>query len=292
MSMSLLTGLSIDSLVFDNQNFILQEIHGIESPTLRLPRYNLPGANGTAVSNALFAERAISIKGYVNAPDGTPSSLAQSVYLANRRTLINSVAYKRDVNGNLFSQLMTITLMDGTQVTCNVFLDKPLQMGFSIGNTSYEEFQLTFIAPDPNLYSTIQNVTNIGLAVGGGVAVPTAVPLSLASSSGGQAIITNVGTNVAFPVITLVGPLTNPFIANLTTNQYMQLNMVINATDAPVIINMGAPSIMQNGGDISANRTTFSTYWGLFGGNNTIGFSASAGSGTATVGFYPSYAGI
>jgi len=290
--MNLITALSIDTLVFDNQNFVLQDIKGLESPTLRLPRYNQPAGNGANISNALFGERPLSIKGMVIVPDNIPYSQKLITYLANRNTLINALSYKRDVNGNILSQTMMVTFINGVSVTCQVLQDKPLQMGFSEGQPDFEEFQFTLIAPDPNLYSTVQTSVTIGLAVGGGTAVPTHIPLSLAASSGGQAVVTNAGANEAFPVVTLVGPLTNPFIANLTTNQFMQLNMTILSTDPPVIIDMNAQTILQNNNDISANKTLNSTYWGLFREANLIGFSASAGSGSANISFFPSFSGV
>jgi len=291
-NLQLITGLSIDTLVFDNQNFVLQGIKGLESPLLRIPRYNLPAQSGAAVSNALYGERAISITGMVITPDGTPHSQSQSIYLANRLTIIDALSYKTSVSGNLLPQTLTITFTNGTMITAQVFQDKPLQMGFTEGQPDFEAFQIMLVAVDPNLYSTIVSSTNISLAAGGGTAVPTPVPISLAASSGGQAIINNPGANVAYPTITLNGPLTNPFIANFTTNQSMQLNMTIALNASPVIINMANQTITQNNNDVSANKTLTSVYWGLFREANIIGFSASSGSGTANVSFYPSFSGV
>ena len=294
MSMFLITALSIGNLAFDNRNFVLQEVKGLESPMLRLPRYNLPAQSGAAISNALYGERAISIKGMVITPDGTPASLSQLVYLTNRSTLINALSYQRDISGNLIPQTMTVTLANGITVTCQVFQDKPLQLAFSQGQPDFEDFQITLVAPDPNLYSATVTSANVGLAVGGGTAVPTHMPISLASSSGGQITVNNNGANTAYPIITLTGPLTNPFIANLTTNQFMQLNMTIGGTASPVVINMtpGVQTILQGTSDVSANKTLNSTFWGLLAGSNSIGFSASAGSGTANASFFPSYSGV
>ena len=72
--MNLITALSIDTLVFDNQNFVLQDVKGLESPALRLPRYNQPAGNGANISNALFGERPIAIKGMVIVPDNVPNN--------------------------------------------------------------------------------------------------------------------------------------------------------------------------------------------------------------------------
>lgn len=298
MAMQVITALSLGAINFDQSNYILQDIKGLESPLLRIPRYNLPGSNGAAISNTLFGERAIVIKGTVTVPDNTASNQRIITYLNNRNALINAVSYKRDIFNDLVPLTLTVTLANGVQVTSQVFQDKPLQMGFSMGQPEWEEFQITLVAPDPNLYSTQQSSTTIELASGGGVAIPTnytppiTYVLSLAPSSGGQAIINNIGANNAFPLITLTGPLTNPYIANLTLNEFIQLNYTIGINDAPVIIDMNAQTITQSNNDISQYKTIPSEFWGLFTGNNNIGFSASAGSGNAKVTFFPSFSGL
>ena len=147
--MNLITGLSIDGLVFDGVNFILQDIKGLEFPSVRLPRYNLPGSSGAYVSNTLYGERAIRIKGVVNAPDGSVTT-----YLSNRNTLINALSFKRDAIDDIVPQIMTVTLANGQVLTTQAYVDTPLAMGFSPDQTDYEEFLITLIAPDPGLYSS------------------------------------------------------------------------------------------------------------------------------------------
>lgn len=286
--MNNITSLSIGSVTFGNNNsFFLEEVKGLEFPTVRLPRFNLPGQSGGFISNALYGERAIKMKGIVQSSD-----FSRATYVNNRSTLINQLIFLRDVNNNLSGQTMTITLANGQVLTTTVYVDTPLQMGYESDIDHWAEFQVSFVCPDPNLYSAIQSSTSISLAVGGGTAIPTPIPISLAPSSGGQATITNIGGVIVYPIITLTPPLTNPFIANFTTNQFMKLLMTINVGAGNVVIDMNQKTITQNGFDVSTNMTSDSNFWGLFPGNNNIGFSATSGSGQALVSFYPAFLGI
>lgn len=286
--MNNITSLSIGSITFGNNNsFFLEEVKGLEFPTVRLPRFNLPGQSGGFISNALYGERAIKMKGIVQSAD-----FSRATYINNRTTLINQLTFIRDVNNNLSGQTMTITLANGQIVTTIVYVDTPLQMGYESDIDHWVEFQVSFVAPDPNLYSTIQSNTTINLAVGGGTAIPTPVPISLLPSSGGSAVITNIGGVTIYPLITLVPPLTNPFISNLTTNQFLELNMTLTVGQPNVLIDMNAQTITQGGLDVSSNAVAGSSFWGLFPGNNTVGFSATAGSGSCGVSFFPAFLGV
>lgn len=285
--MRTITSLTIDDLSFDGSNYILQEVKGLESPLTRLTRYNLPGNSGAYISNALYGERSIAIKGIVNAPNGTRTS-----YLQNRISLINALAYKRDDSNNITPQTLTITLESGLILTTDVYIDTPLQMGFSMDQVEYEEFQITLIAADPNLYSTTNTTSTVTLPIGGGTAIPTAIPISLAPSSGGSVVVNNPGSATSFPVITLNAPLTNPYITNLRTEQFLQIHYTLNIGDLPLVIDTAAQTIYQGLNNVTGIQSSDSTFWGILSGNNTIGFSAAAGTGTAGISFFATYIGV
>lgn len=287
MAMRTITGLSIDGITFDGTNYILQEVTGLESPLLRVTRYNLPGGSGAFISNVLYGERSIRLKGIVNAPNGS-----RVTYLANRIALINALTYKRDNSNNIVPQVMTITLENGQVLTTNVYMDTPLQMGFSMDQVDFEEFQVTFVAADPNLYSSTQSSYNVSLPIGGGTAIPTPIPISLAPSSGGSVVANNPGSVTSQPVITLTAPLTSPYITNLRTGQFLQIGYTLNIGDASLVIDCTAQTIFQGSNNITGIQSSDSTFWGILSGNNTIGFSAAAGSGTAAITFYPTYIGV
>lgn len=276
-----------DPINFDGVNFILTEVKGLEHPTVRLPRYNLPGSSGAYISNALYGERRIAIKGVVNAPDNSIDT-----YLANRSKLINCLAIARDSSGNLQPQTITITLQNGDILTTTGYIDTPLQMGFSPDQVGFEEFQITFVAPDPNLYSSTSLSGTAQLPVGGGTAIPTAIPISLAPSSGGSVTLINSGSTTSYPLITLNGPLTNPYITNQRTGQFLKISYTINVGDLPVIINCSTQTITQGTNNKTGIQSSDSSFWGILSGTNVIGFSATGGSGDCTVSFNPTFIGV
>jgi Phage tail protein len=292
MSMQIIESLTISSpnapsITFDGSNYILEEVTGLESPKTRLPRYNLPGNSGAFISNALYGERSIVIKGYVNAPDGSINT-----YLTNRTNLINVLTYARDNQNVLQPQTLSIVLTNGFSLTASVYVDTPLAMGFSSDQVDYEEFQVTLVAADPNLYSSTEETFTINLPVGGGTAIPTAIPISLAPSSGGQVVVTNPGSNISYPVITLTAPLTNPYITNLKTNQFIKINYILNPGDQDLVIDCSAQSITQGVNNKNGVQSQDSTFWGILAGSNTLGFSAAAGSGNCVGIFYPVFVGV
>ena len=284
---ALITSVVIDSLIFDGTNYSISNLSGLESPTVRLPRYNLPGTDGAFVSNALYGERAIKITGTINAPDSDPLT-----YLANRTTLINALNFKRDIDNNIVPQLMTITMANGQVLTTQVYVDNPVQMAFSSDKTDYEDFIVTFVAADCNLYGINKNTSTLTYPIEGGTTVPTAIPLSLGSSSGGSIIINNTGSTTTYPIITINAPVINPYIINLTTNKFMQILYTLSEGSEPLVVDCNTNTIFQGSNDITGIQTQNSTFWGLNSGNNTINYSGTSGSGSISLDYYFSFIGV
>jgi hypothetical protein len=374
-----ITGLQIGSLIFDGSNYIPRTVSGLEMPKTRLPRYNLPGASGAYISNALYGERLVQIKGYVHAPDGKRTTL-----LANRTTLINSLAYQYDSNGLPLPTTVIFTLENGQVLTMNAYMsdNMPLQLNFSEDQVDYEDFLITLISPnytlasqtaingtvnlpvsgpttgiggvlqtvgtgqhdltsggvftdvvghtytilihtdgshfqfkvDSGAYSADIAITGSAQTLANGVTVTfghtsgytvtdtftivatygiyTAIPLSLASSSGGSLVINNIGSANAFPIITLTSVLNTPYIANQTTGGFLRINRTINLGDSNIIINCANQTVFQGVNNITGAQSFDSTFWSLVTGNNTIAFSAAGGTGNATISFYPVFLGV
>jgi hypothetical protein len=282
-----ITPSGVNPIVFDGTNFILSSVKGLESPKVRLPRFDLPGSSGAFISNALYSERSLQLQGYVNAPDGS-----RVTYLNNRTALINALSYQYSLAGTPQPVLLTIGLENGQLVQTSGYVDTPLAMAFSEDSVDYEAFHLSLVCPDPNLYGTVAITGQVGLPVGGGAAIPTAIPISLAAGSGGALTLTNIGSQPTSPTITLTAPLTNPYITNQRTGAFLKFNYTINIGDAPVVVNCATQTITQGANTLTGVISQDSTFWSLLPGQNTIGFSASAGSGTATVTFNPVFIGV
>lgn len=281
---NIITALSIDDLVFDNTNFVLQEIQGLEMPIVRLPRYNLPGQSGAFISNALYGERSIKIKGLVNVNTNN-----MTTFLSNRRTVIDNLGFQYDINNRPVARTMTIALIDGRILTTDIFIDTPLQMKFSENQVGYEDFLITAIAPDFRLYlETIMDT--IPFPVIGGVPIPTPIPMSFSYTSGGILTVDNIGVVDVFPIITFHAPLNIPYIINFTSGEFIELNY--NVTGDDVIIDCQNQTITQGGVDITGVQTSDSVFFTILQGLNDLGFNAIGGSGDCDISFTPAFLGI
>src|SRR6266567_4644695 len=112
------------------------------------------------VSNQLYGERVITIKGVCNGTN-------VSTYLANRATITNVLSIARDNNNNLQSLILSFTLANGTSFTANCYTAKELSLAFGEDQIEWTTFQIQLIAPDPSLYSTVSSSSNISLPIQG-----------------------------------------------------------------------------------------------------------------------------
>ncbi len=291
--MQVITGLQIQSpilpspLIFDSRNFILQKAEGFEFPLMRLPRFNLPGQSGGFVSNQLYGERVVKLTGVINAPDGKINT-----YLANRSTLINSVAIALADDGTPQPLIMQVTLQNGQVLVLGVYLSNELSSIFDINLVDDGNFLLQFAAPDPNLYAITPISTTISLASIAGTPIPTPIPMSLLPLSGGSAIINNPGAVPAPPSITVKAPVVNPYIINFRTGQFLNINYTLNVGDQSLVIDCRNHRITQGTNDVTGIQSPDSTFFNILPGANTIGYSAASGSGTITVLIFPVYIGV
>ncbi len=84
-----------------------------------------------------------------------------------------------------------------------------------------QEDTIELVAPDPTWYDPNQVSVPFGQAIGGtGMAVPLVIPFTLAGSTMNQSIlVNNAGSFITYPIITIVGPISNCVITNQTTGE-------------------------------------------------------------------------
>lgn len=151
--------------------------------------------------------------------------------------------------------------------------------------------QVEFFCPDPNYYdSTLQTAVMTVSAPPGRVYNRT---YNLVYGFGSYATLTNVvnsGWATTYPTITVVGPITNTTLGNVTTGQYLNLSGTITNTDSLVIdlqnrlitLNgVSARNLLSTGAWFDAPPGTSQYY--LTGSTTTPGLT------TATVAWYNAY---
>lgn len=261
-------------------------VQGLDAPDYRLVQYPIPGQDYARVASNFYDARTITLTGLITGQ--TPAA-----YQQNRAALSSATLLQRDSNGYPVTTKLLFTTMDGNQYFCNVIPKKPI---FAHTMLTHTKYQLSLVAPDARIYGVGQQSSgNITTLVGGGFIVPTVVPVVGSGSSGGSAAVTNSGNVESHPIITFVGPLTNPYIQNQATGYAFQIDYTITGGNS-VVVDMYNKTVVLDGSQnlISTLDATNNYWWTIQPGQNTIQLSTSNSSdgGYVQVSFYSAYNGV
>lgn len=266
--------------------FLVQTpIEGLDGPTRRINAYARAGQDGQRVSSHFYDNRIVPLVGRVY------SDTSFQEFEDRRKALIAATAIKRDNNNQPLPIRVSFTTMAGQNYYVDVFFDRPVM---PLEQPVDSTFLITGTSVDPYIYAA-SGITTAAISPpsGGGYIVPMIGPYVSAATTGGSAIINNAGSESAWPIITLTGPLTTPVVTNTTTSTYLQLNYTI-ATGDQVIIDMANHTISLNGGSLIATRTSASNWWSLAPGNNsvTLTTSSTGDTGSMVVAYNTPYIGV
>lgn len=267
--------------------YILQKpVEGFDAPDYRTTYYDSPGQDYGVVSQAYYSSRTITLTGIVKGD-------TVSQYETNRNALAAACGINRDSNGYPVLTPITFTTLAGDEYFINVQFKKPT---FPMNDITFTNFQLIALAPDARIYGA-QKVDSgaITVAQGGGFTLPVTLPIVFANSSGGGAALTNNGNTASHPIVTFTGPLTNPYIRNVTTGLAFQLDYTIPG-GSYVVVDMYNKTVLFNGNQNFINNIDpVNQDWFVIepGPNNFIlSTGNNADTGGVDVSFYPAYSGI
>jgi len=250
--------------------YLIQGIDGLfGGVTPKYISHELPHKHGTLAYPSYLNERTITLTGFILGRSEAETN-TKVAYLARACTILAAtVPLKFQVPGMPALQCWVKT-KDAPEI-------KVLHAGVA-------SFNIQLVAPDPFLYSQAlysEVAYWKGGTVGGGVPIPTKIPLAIAmakpvSTSQGNGVV-NSGTIDAMPTIDIHGYVADPTIINNTTGKSFRLNFTI-VKDNYIRVNTAFRLVRLNG---TANRySTFKgTFFSLAPGTNNILFKAWVGSG-------------
>lgn len=119
-------------------------------------------------------------------------------------------------------------------------------------NSNIQTLTLTYTPPNGRVYNRVYNLT-----YGGGSAIL-------------QGTVANNGWATTYPTITIVGPITNPQVSNLTTGNTLYMRGSYSSADT-IVVDLYNKLITVNG-NAARNILTGGTWFGAQPGNNTFGF--------------------
>ena len=250
---------------------LFRTLEGFAYPTVRPVIEDLPVREGSHYITSKFGRRRIGINAHlvndcINKRRELVSAMSQGALKVLRFTTFDDLELQAEVEvvsvNALYTKLATPILVE-------------------------------LVAPDPRLYSqALQSTTTVTTNIIGGTEIPTAIPLSLAVTSGVQKpIIINNGTSSAPATFVIEGPGTNFTIQNQTTGDILYLNLTLLTGERVTITETTAVK----GTNQNVFGSVSGTRWSVQPGSNIVHFDALTGSDSntkLTVSFRHSYMGV
>jgi hypothetical protein len=174
-------------------------------------------------------------------------------YFAKRKTLMN-IFKPKDIPIKL-----RLTLPDGSQRQIDTYYQKGLNANSADKTVYYHRFAVALKAPDPTWYDPNGYNVAFGVVSASGFTVPMSVPTSVGRSTIGQTVsIDYTGSWDSYPIITVVGPVTNLVITNDTTGDVLDFTgYTINAgTTVTIDTRYGFKSVISDAGTNLIDKLT------------------------------------
>lgn len=263
--------------------FVSTPIDGLGAPSKSTTQYDRSGADGIRITNQFDRGRLVSVRGFIKATCG-------SDHAAQRRVMA-SLFRKSKIAGVLQDKTLRLVDFDGSDYTIE---GQIVDSSMPKSDPKYSRYQFQFLAKTPEIPGTTEKTATVTVSTGGSLSIPLSLPVSFEGGVDGSQTITNAGDEVAWPIITLNGPLTNPRITNADTEEYLQLNLTISSGNS-VVVDMRNRTVIQNGSLNQISKVTeLSTWWSIDPGSNQIVLETSASDpgGNAVLAWHDAYSGI
>ena len=263
------------------------DIKGLEMPAIRLPNFDRPNVDGAIVPNQLYGGRLISFSGRVYAT-------TVSAYRTLRRTLEQAVAIQRTA-GVLYPITLKMTTMDDLALQVEVYTKA---FEFPDKDMLFSTFRMDLFAPSLFLLGQTLKTRNLYTFFGGGMEIPTAIPMDMNVGGESVDILDNLGNVNANPIITLVGPLNTPTITNETTGEAMTISYNLNVNTKRIVIDTEKRTVVYYASLSAAGTNLRSALTGDFitlaPGNNSVKLTLASynADGVAQFAWRDSYGGI
>lgn len=247
-------------------DYTVEEITGLWNIPLRINRDDKTGKDGGLFYSAKYGARTISFNGKIKS--STSSGLNNAIR-----------AFTAAFSKNISTLPLKIRLSDNTEKTIYAYVSSMPEIVLTVKEMGsfVAIYRVSLVCEDPFFIDVATYSDSVGLIQLGGFSIPTTIPISSPSSSGGTLTINNTGDVEVYPKLTITGALNcqNPTIKNSTTGEQVQFLGTLIASDILIIQNT------QSGLEVTLNGSNALQYlsgdlFSLVVGNNTIVFSASA----------------
>lgn len=242
---------------------------GVGSPGTKLIEADNPNGDGGRIVNQFYEKRIITLGGYLN-------SDTVADYMALRRELGDALSFWGA------EKTFKVTTSDGLLLQFNAIASGSLSLDPEAGVISSCNWEIPLLLSDPRIYSQTEH-SGIGYktVVGGGFALPTALPINMSGGQSNTLIVNNAGSAYVTPtLVRIYGPGTDFTLTNidsalslvytgtLTSNEYVEFDFKNHTAKLNGISNVY--------GNVSGD------WFQLAPGNNNIAFVVASGSDDTT----------
>ena len=257
---------------------------GLQSAARRVSKFDLSGQHGAFVTSSFYGGRTLAVSVQI---------FGSSV--ANFASRVNDFLAELDLDAA--PATLSFTTAEGDTYFVTGYAQQ-VNDGPKFGERRYGTYVFEFFCEDYRIFDDTLNSEQIFLAdSSGGFTIPTIIPISFGSASGGYAVLTNNGNTNASPTITFNGPLTADItVYNATTDKRFTYRADI-ANGYSVIVDTKNKTVVDQDG---ANRmlyvsTTYRDFIELVPGDNEIYFSHGGAyntTGNVVFEWYDAYLGV
>lgn len=188
---------------------VLTNASGFDSPEVRESAADLVEMDGGIHGAFYYSRRAVVLEGLIRASSAEDRNLKATILQRASNAVRADAQLKWTPDGGI-----------------EQFLYVRRQSRLAIEGGFNKSFQLPLVASDPRIYSTSLLSVQIDAAGSGSVgrSYPRVYPIDYGgSTAAGQGNVINEGSHQTPPLLRLDGPLTNPAIRNVSTDQTITL---------------------------------------------------------------------
>ncbi|MET3349045.1 UNVERIFIED_ORG: hypothetical protein ABID57_000714 [Arthrobacter sp. UYEF1] len=269
---------SIDTLaIFLQTNYSLTGVDGLDAPPYRVSSYENAGEDGGKVGAAFYGSRLVTLTGIVKGESAADYNQA-------RRNLAYMCRIRKDSSGFPTMTPLSFTTLDGVAYT---FSGQIKSFRIDTKYPTFGKFIVTIVCPDPALYGAAITSGQVTRPSGGTVSFPlTFSPtFSFGTGTGGNASVYNYGNADVWPIITLRGVGTSPYMYSASRGKNMKLNYTTTLSSDVIVIDMKNKTIVLNGAtNLLSSKDTDSDWFSIQAGVVTaIQFNTASSSDTMTM---------
>ncbi|MDQ0672934.1 hypothetical protein QFZ36_000495 [Pseudarthrobacter siccitolerans] len=231
---------SVDTLAILNAtNYVLTDVDGLDAPPYRVTASENAGEDGGSVGAAFYGSRLVTLSGIVSATNAAD-------YHQARRNLAYMCRIRKDSYGYPTMTPFSFTTLDGVAYTFSGQIK-----GFKVETKrpTYGKFFISIVCPDPAIYGAAFTSGAVTRPSGGTVSFPLTfdTTFEFGTGTGGSASIYNYGNADVWPIITLRGVGTSPYIYSASRGKNMKLNYTTTLSSDVIVIDMKNKTIVLNG---------------------------------------------